>query len=66
MGVDYFVWCLVEVFVFDGYVYDSYACSLYDWGAVADFWVDFNVGMLYFGFLQRSTLFSWLCLFGCS
>jgi len=52
VGVDYFVWCVVEVFVFYGYVYYSYACSFYDGGAVADFGVDFNVWVFCFCFLH--------------
>lgn len=52
MRVDYFVWCLIEVFVFDGYVHYSCAGSTYDWRAVAFFRVDFNVRVFGFGFLQ--------------
>jgi hypothetical protein len=56
VGADYFVWCVVEVLVFDGYVYYSYAGSFNDGGTVADFWVNFDVWMLYFCFLQCAAL----------
>ena len=52
MRIDYFVWCVVEVFIFDSYVYYSDAGSSYDWTAVADFRVDFDVRMFCSGFLQ--------------
>jgi hypothetical protein len=50
--VDYFVWCVIKVFVFDSYVYYSCAGAAYNWGTVAFFRVDFNVRVFCFGFLQ--------------
>jgi len=40
VGGDYFVWSVVEVFIFYGYVYYSDVGSFYDWRTVADFRVE--------------------------
>jgi len=67
VGAYDFVWLMVEVFVFDSYVHDSYSGSLYEWGTVADLGVNFNVGLFCFGFLQwldtsLMIMFVWLFL----
>ena len=56
MCADYFVWCAVDVFVFNCYVDDSRSGSLYHWRAAADLLVCFNVGMVHFSLLQCSDL----------
>jgi len=56
VGVDYFVWCVVEVFVFYGYVDDSGSGSFYHGRTTADSLVCCNVGMSQLGLLQRLDL----------
>jgi hypothetical protein len=50
--VGYFVWRVIQVFVFDGYVHHARSRSLHDWGAVAHFWICFNVWVFGLGFLH--------------
>jgi hypothetical protein len=55
---------VVEVFVFYGYVGYSGACARYDWAAVADFWVNFDVGVFCLVFcMVGHAAFSGLLLF---
>jgi hypothetical protein len=54
VGADYFVGCAVQVFVFDGYVYYSYARSANYWGSTTDIGVDFNIRVLNLGLQIKS------------
>lgn len=61
MRIDYFVWCAVEVFVFNCNIYYSGSGSFYYRGTAADSLVYLNIRVIHFSLLQCSNLL--LCLF---